>query len=55
MYGNIDGYCLSGMAVECLWVKGVADYGKSGKGNAYHKLASYASAMFLYKLIKENL
>ncbi len=43
------------MAVECLWVKGVADYGKPGKGNAYHKLASYASAMFIYKLIKESL
>lgn len=43
------------MDVECLWVKGVADYGKPGKGNAYHKLASYASAMFLYKLIKESL
>lgn len=43
------------MGVECLWVKGIADYGKPGKGNAYHKLASYASAMFLYKLIKESL
>ena len=43
------------MGVECLWVKGVADYGKPGKGNAYHKLASYASAMFLYNLISATL
>ena len=44
-------YCHRGW----MLTKGVADYGKPGKDNAYHKLASYVSAMFLYKLIKENL
>lgn len=43
------------MGVECLWVKGVADYANPNKGNDYHKLASYASAIYLYKLIKESL
>lgn len=39
----------------CLWIKGIADFANSKKGDNYHKLASYASALFLYKLIKETL
>lgn len=39
----------------CLWIKGIADFANSKKGDNYHKRASYASALFLYKLIKETL
>ena len=39
----------------CLWIKGIADFANSKKGDDYHKRASYASALFLYKLIKETL
>ena len=37
----------------CLWIKGVADLGDAEKGDMYHKRGSYASALFLYLLIKE--
>lgn len=39
----------------CLWIKGIADFANSKKADDYHKRASYASALFLYKLIKETL
>ena len=39
----------------CLWIKGIGDFANSKKGDNYHKRASYASALFLYKLIKETL
>lgn len=39
----------------CLWIKGIADFANSKKGDDFHKRASYASALFLYKLIKETL
>lgn len=37
----------------CLWIKGVADLGDAEKGDTYHQRGSYASALFLYLLIKE--
>lgn len=39
----------------CLWIKGVADLGDAEKGDTYHQRGSYASALFLYLLIKEYL
>lgn len=41
--------------VPCLWVKGVSDLGDKQKDDTYHKIASYASAYFIYKLIKETM
>ena len=38
---------------KVLWVKGVADYARPGKSNDYQKLASFASAYFVYLMIKE--
>ncbi len=38
----------------CLWIKGISDFADTHKGDAYHKQCAYASAKFLYYLIKEN-
>lgn len=39
---------------KCLWIKAVADFANSGKGDQYHDRCSYASAIFLYHFIKES-
>lgn len=38
-----------------LWIKAVSDMGDEHKGDEFHKKCAYASAYFLYKLIKETL
>jgi nucleoside phosphorylase/CheY-like chemotaxis protein len=40
---------------KCLWIKSIADFANSNKGDEYHKMCSYASAAFLYNFIKESL
>lgn len=40
---------------KCLWIKSIADFANTKKGDEYHRLCSYASASFLYYFIKENL
>lgn len=40
---------------KCLWIKSIADFANSSKGDEYHKMCSYASAAFLYNFIKETL
>lgn len=40
---------------KCLWIKAIADFANSNKGDEYHKMCSYASAAFLYNFIKETL
>ncbi len=40
---------------KCLWIKGVSDFADQKKKDDYHKAAAFASARFLYYLIKENL
>lgn len=40
---------------KCLWIKSIADFANSNKGDEYHKMCSYASAAFLYNFIKETL
>lgn len=40
---------------KCLWIKSIADFANSNKGDEYHNLCSYASASFLYHFIKESL
>lgn len=39
---------------KCLWIKSVADFANSSKGDESHNLCSYASAVFLYHFIKES-
>lgn len=39
---------------RCLWVKSIADFANSQKGDEYHNMCSYASAAFLYQFIKES-
>jgi nucleoside phosphorylase len=39
---------------KCLWIKSIADFANSKKGDKYHKMCSYASAAFLYNFIKET-
>lgn len=38
---------------KALWIKGVSDFADSDKNDSFHNKASYASAYFLYLLIKE--
>ena len=38
---------------KALWIKGVSDFADSNKGDSYHQKAAYASAYFLFLLIKE--
>ena len=38
---------------KALWIKGVSDFADSNKDDSYHQKAAYASAYFLYLLIKE--
>lgn len=40
---------------KCLWIKSIADFANSSKGDEYHNLCSYGSASFLYHFIKECL
>ena len=40
---------------KCLWIKGVSDYADQKKKDNYHQAAAFASARFLYYLIKEGL
>lgn len=40
---------------KCLWIKSIADFANSKKGDECHKMCSYASAAFLYNFIKESL
>jgi len=39
---------------KCLWIKSIADFANSNKGDEYHKMCSFASATFLYNFIKET-
>ncbi|KAA6333003.1 5'-methylthioadenosine/S-adenosylhomocysteine nucleosidase [termite gut metagenome] len=39
---------------KCLWIKSIADFANSNKGDEYHNMCSYASASFLYNFIKES-
>lgn len=39
---------------KCLWIKAIADFANSGKGDEYHDRCSYGSAIFLYHFIKES-
>lgn len=39
---------------KCLWIKAIADFANSDKGDEYHIRCSYASAIFLYYFIKES-
>lgn len=38
---------------KSLWIKGVSDYANKKKKDNYHAAAAFASARFLYYLIKE--
>ena len=38
---------------KALWIKGVSDFADSNKGDSCHQKAAYASAYFLFLLIKE--
>lgn len=38
---------------KCLWIKSIADFANSKKGDEHHIMCSYASAFFLYHFIKE--
>lgn len=37
-----------------LWIKGIADFASSTKGDDYHKVCSFGSASLLYYFIKEK-
>ena len=54
---DMEAYGLYYVAYQCqkkaLWIKGVSDFADSKKGDDYHQKAAYASAYFLYLLIKE--
>lgn len=39
---------------QALWIKAVCDFADRSKGDAYHKSCSYASAAFLYQLLREK-
>lgn len=39
---------------KCLWIKAIADFANSNKGDKYHTRCSFASAIFLYYFIKES-
>lgn len=40
---------------KCLWIKAIADFANTDKGDEYHNMCSFASATFLYQFIKESL
>ena len=40
---------------NALWIKAVRDFADIRKGDSHHKCCSYASAAFLYQLIREKL
>lgn len=46
----------SQLKMPCLCIKSISDLGYQNKDNYSHQICSYASAMFLYKLLllKEN-
>ena len=56
---DMEGYGLYFAAYQCgkkaLWIKGISDFADSKKNDSYHQKASYASACFLYQLIKETM
>ncbi len=39
---------------QALWIKAVCDFADRSKGDSYHKSCSYASAAFLYKMLREK-
>ena len=39
---------------QALWIKAVCDFADRSKGDAYHKSCSYASAAFLFQMLKEK-
>ena len=39
---------------QALWIKAVCDYADRSKGDSYHKSCSYASAAFLYQMIRQK-
>lgn len=39
---------------KCIWIKAIADFANSAKGDKFHDRSSYASAIFLYHFIKET-
>jgi nucleoside phosphorylase len=39
---------------QALWIKAVCDYADRSKGDDYHKSCSYASATFLYQMLREK-
>lgn len=39
---------------NALWIKAVCDFADIRKGDAHHKCCSYASAAFLYQLLREK-
>lgn len=39
---------------QALWIKAVCDFADRSKGDAYHKSCSYASAAFLYQMLREK-
>ena len=39
---------------QALWIKAVCDYADRSKGDDYHKSCSYASAAFLYQMLREK-
>jgi nucleoside phosphorylase len=38
---------------DCLWIKGISDFADTKKGDDYHTHCAFASALFLFKMIKE--
>ena len=39
---------------QALWIKAVCDFADRNKGDGYHKSCSYASAAFLYQMLREK-
>ena len=39
---------------QALWIKAVCDFADRNKGDNYHKSCSYASAAFLYQMLREK-
>lgn len=39
---------------QALWIKAVCDFADRSKGDNYHKSCSYASAAFLYQMLREK-
>lgn len=40
--------------METLWIKAVCEFADRSKGDNFHKSCSYASAAFLYQLLREK-